>query len=204
MLPKVEVNQLDVPVDALAGQYEQSFRNQGFDAAAIVMLGEFGAGSAQAAGFWARFVMVEGVGVWAMELTHVLTSYWDLYIVTENLGSFDNMACACGTHPSAFTKQKLGWLDPSAVATHNGRAQLYDLHTLGLVQPPPTGRSTAVQVGTGGNFLMVEVRQSLQNAARPSYGTRHRPGCYTSKRCSLERMPFCCFISTILVPTVAR
>jgi len=38
---------------------------------------------------------------------------------------------------------------------------LYDLHTLGLVQPPPTGRSTAVQVGTGGNFLMVEARQKV-------------------------------------------
>ncbi len=69
-----------------------------------------------------------------MELTHVLTGYWDLYIVTENLGSFDNMACACDTHPSAFTKQKLGWLDSSAVATHTGQAHSYDLHTLGLVQ----------------------------------------------------------------------
>ena len=172
VLPMVEVNQLDVPVDALAGQYEQSLRNQGFDAAAIVMLGGFGAGSAQAAGFWARFVMVEGVGVWAMELTHVLTGYWDLYIVTENLGSFDNMACACGTHPSAFTKQKLGWLDASAVATHMGQTQSYDLHTLGLVQPPPTGRSTAVQVGTGGNFLMVEARQKVDrfDARIPSEG----------------------------------
>ena len=76
-----------------------------------------------------------------MELTHVLTGYWDLYNIIPNLGSFDNMACACGTHPSAFTKQKLGWLDSSAVATHTGQAHSYDLHTLGLVQPPlPAGR----------------------------------------------------------------
>jgi hypothetical protein len=63
----------------------------------------------------------------------------------------------------SFTKQNLGWLDASAIATHMGQTHSYDLHTLGLVQPPPTGRSTAVQVGTGGNFLMVEARQKVDN-----------------------------------------
>ncbi len=163
VLPMVEVNQINVPVDALAGQYEQSLRNQGFDAAAIVMLGGVGAGTSQLAGFWARFVMVEGVGVWAMEFTHVLAGYADLYTNDrpEDLNSFDNMDCSCGTHPTAFTKLRLGWLHPSSIATHIGPSAAYNLHTLGLVQPPPTGRCTAVLVSSNQHFLMVEARQKV-------------------------------------------
>ena len=116
--------------------------------------------------------MVEGVGVWAMEFIHVLTGYGDLYLGAEHLGSFDNMACACGTHSSAFTKQNFGWLDTSSITKHFGRFKEYDLHTLGLVQPPPVGRSTAVQVGENANFLMVEARQRVDQFDRgiPSEG----------------------------------
>ena len=155
----------DVPVDALSDRTD-SLRDQGFDAAAIVMLGGPGAGSADCPGFWARFVMLEKVGVWAMELTHALAGYGDLYAnprgpVTDHLAVFDNMACDCGTHPSAFTKRALGWLDPAAVTQHKGRRSVYGLHTVGLVQPPPEGRSTAVQVGDDGNSFMVEARQMV-------------------------------------------
>src|SRR5262245_5658246 len=51
---------------------------QGFDAAAAVMLGGPGAGTSQRGGFWARFVMAEKLGTWAMELMHVLTGFDDI------------------------------------------------------------------------------------------------------------------------------
>jgi hypothetical protein len=120
-----------------------------------------GADNAQSAGFWTRLIMADGVGMWAMELLHVLTGYRDLYLFAEHLGWFDNMACNCGTHFSAYTKQKLGWLDPSSIRKHVGRTAEYRLHTLGLAQPPPAGMTTAVQVGENENFLMVEARQRV-------------------------------------------
>ena len=72
-------DQRDVPPDFLASQFEQLYRDQGFDAAALVMNGGPNTGQGSAPGFWARFAMVEGVGVWMMELTHVLCWYMDLY-----------------------------------------------------------------------------------------------------------------------------
>jgi len=112
-----------------------------------------------------------------MELTYVLTGYWDLYIVTENLGSFDNMACACDTHPSAFTKQKLGWLDSSAVATHTGQAHSYDLHTLGLVQaealplPHPFCRFCAWCISCGNAPCAKPAKNLSGRRRRPCSGT---------------------------------
>ena len=74
------------------------------------------------------------------------------------MGAFDEMACNCGTHPSAYTKAAVGWLDPSAIALHDVTARNYDLHAVGLVQPPPFGRWAAVRIGTQVPYLMVEAR----------------------------------------------
>jgi hypothetical protein len=134
VMPMVEVDEQDVPPTVLEGQLGPQLRQQGFDAAAIVMLG--GAGAGTAAGFWVRFVMAEHVGVWAMEFMHSLTGFADLYPFNGNMGAFDEMACSCGTHPSAYTKAAIGWLDGSAIAQHYGPAVDYDLHSIGLVQPP--------------------------------------------------------------------
>src|SRR5262245_35058928 len=152
------VDRQDVPPDALEVQLGPQLRGQGFDAAAIVMPGGLGAGSNS--GFWSRFVMLEGVGVWAMEFMHGLTGFADLYPFGGNMGHFDEMACSCGTHPSAYTKAAIGWLDASAIAQHaTGTAARYDLHSVGLVQPPPSGRSAAVRIGSQVPYLMVEARQ---------------------------------------------
>jgi hypothetical protein len=158
------LNRQDVPPDFLAPQFEQQFRNEGFDAAALVMLGGQGAGQASGLpGYWARFVMAEGVGVWAMELTHAIAGYADLYTNdrANDLNGFDNMDCACGTHPTAYTKAQLGWLDPSAIMVDTATSAEFALHTLGLVQPPPAGRCTAVRIETSGNPLFVEARQRV-------------------------------------------
>ena len=156
--PMLILDQQDVPVDALEGQLGNQLRSQGFDAGAIVMLGQPPTGTSQRGGFWARFDMSEQVGVWAMELMHVLTDFNDLYPFSGNMGAFDEMACNCGTHPSAYTKAAVGWLDPSAIALHDVTARNYDLHAVGLVQPPPFGRWAAVRIGTQVPYLMVEAR----------------------------------------------
>ena len=170
VLPMHVVDQQDVPANILEGQLGSQLRDQGFDAAAIVMLGGPGAGTS--AGFWSRFVMLEGVGVWAMEFMHSLTGFGDLYPFGGNMGSFDQMACSCATHPSAYTKAAVQWLDASALANHTGRAVAYDLHTVGLVQPPPSGRVAAVRIGSSVPYLMVEARQRVDQFERglPSEG----------------------------------
>jgi 3'-phosphoadenosine 5'-phosphosulfate (PAPS) 3'-phosphatase len=150
------------------------------DAAALVMLGGVGAGTS--AGFWCRFVMAEGVGVWAMEFMHSLTGFRDLYPFGGNMGSFDEMACACGTHPSAFTKRAIQWLDPSAIHQHTlqdleGKHTLhnqgFELYSVGLIQPPPgSSKKTAVQIGSKVPYYMVEARKKVDqfDSGIPSQG----------------------------------
>jgi hypothetical protein len=105
--------------------------------------------------------MVEGVGVWAMEFMHCLTGFDDLYPFNGNMYNFDEMACSCGTHPSAYTKTAIGWLEASTIAMHSGRIADYHLHSIGLVQPPPFGRVAAIRVGSQVPYLMVEARQRV-------------------------------------------
>ena len=147
----------EIPLDVLAATHEQSLRNQGYHAGIVVTLGGPGAGTAQAGGFWARTALREGNGVWAMELLHVITAYWDLYIFPNHLEVFDTMASSNGAHCSAFTKRVFGWVDDPWITRHNGRIRTYDLHALALPQPAPPGRHTAIQVGAGKYFL-VEAR----------------------------------------------
>ncbi len=168
VLPMQMIDEQDVPPGALDGLLGAQLRNDGFDAAAIVMLGGYGAGTSQRGGFWARFVMVEPVGVWAMEFMHCLTGFADLYTLPGytdfphgDMGAFDEMAASSATHPSAYTKAAIGWLDVAAIAQHTTRSASYDLHSVGLVQPPPSGRSAAVQIGSQVPYLMVEARQPV-------------------------------------------
>lgn len=159
VLPLETLDRQDVPADALEARMGARLRGEGFDAAAIVMLGGPGAGTN--AGFWSRFVMVEGVGVWAHEFMHSLTGIADLYPFGGDLGRFDNMANAAGCHPTAFTKRAIQWLDASAMVRHSRPSANYDLHAVGLVQPPPSGRTAAVRIGAGPPYLVVEARQRV-------------------------------------------
>jgi negative regulator of replication initiation len=178
VLPMVVIDRQKVDLkDPDVQQLGSSARSQGFDAAAIVMLGGPGAGTAEQGGFLARFVMREPLGVWAMELMHVLTGFADIRCFGNfadcpdgagDIGNFDEMAQAGGVHPSAFTKAAIQWLDASAIARHKGRAAGYDLHSVGLVQPPPTGRSTAVRIGSSVPHLMVEARTMVDQFESPS------------------------------------
>jgi len=114
-----------------------------------------------------------GVGAWAMELTHMLTSFGDLYGQAADPGSFDNMSCACGVHPSTFTKLKLGWLDESEIV--DARASMTQtLHALALPRPSPPGRYTAFRITTGDpqHYFLVEarLRTDVFDAGIPSEG----------------------------------
>jgi hypothetical protein len=51
------------------------------------------------------------LGVWAMEVTHMVTRFGDLYGIPDSPGRYDVTDCSCGTHPSSYTKYALGWLD---------------------------------------------------------------------------------------------
>jgi hypothetical protein len=171
------LDQQDVPPNALdnaAGPFGYTlgnwFRHEGYDAAALVMLGGPGAGTS--AGYWVRFVMAEGVGVWAMEFMHSLTGFGDLYPFGGNMGSFDEMACSCGTHPSAYTKRAIQWLDSPSIASLELHNQGFNLSAVGLIQPPPNSHQTAVQIGADVPYYMVEARKKVDqfDAGIPSEG----------------------------------
>jgi hypothetical protein len=94
--------------------------------------------------------MPGSLGVWAMENLHVLTEFGDLYGPADSPGGFDNMDCACGTHPSSYTKLKLGWMDSSAVTTvaMGTPSATVTLHALAspLSQAPTPGRAHTVRM----------------------------------------------------------
>jgi hypothetical protein len=153
----------DVPASVLEGEMGDRLRAEGFDAAAIVMLGGPGAGTNS--GFWSRFVMLEPVGTWAMEFMHGLTGFTDIYPFGDDvdpqdpaMGFYDEMSAAAATHPSAYTKAGIEWLDHATIAEHAGRVRGYNLHAISLTQPPPSGRVAAVKIGATVPYLMVEAR----------------------------------------------
>ncbi len=78
----------------------------------------------------------------------------------------------CGTHPSAYTKAAVGWLDGSAIKRYALGSGRYDLYSVGLTQPPPSGRVTAVRVGSQVPYVMIEARQRVDQFDRniPSEG----------------------------------
>ena len=142
---------------------EVQLRANGFDGAAVVMLGGPGGGSTS--GYWSRFCMSDNLGNWVGELVHQtnLCNLPDLFDFTdkfpdENMGAFDQEAGYAATHFSAWTKRAIGWLDPSTVPLHIGRVADYTLHAISLIQPPPAGRIAALQIGQQVPYLMVEAR----------------------------------------------
>jgi hypothetical protein len=168
--PMETLNQQDVPPNIFESSLGPLMRAQGYEAAAIVMLGGPGAGTN--AGYWSRFVMVEQVGVWAMEFMHGLTGFGDLYPFNGNMGAFDEMACSCAVHPSAYTKRAIQWIDGNTVAHHPKGTGEYELYSVSRRQPPPYRHYAAVQIGERVPYLMVEARQRVDqfDSGIPSEG----------------------------------
>jgi hypothetical protein len=103
----------------------------------------------------------QSIGVWAMEVLHMICRFGDLYYSNPPLGRFDVMSCACGTHPSAYTKTQLGWADTAATAVHDiGTTDEYSLIAVSYPQPPTPGRHLAVRIASqqDSSYFVVEAR----------------------------------------------
>jgi hypothetical protein len=125
-------------------------------------------------GDFCRVNLTAGLGVWAMEVMHCLTGFLDLYNHQPHPGRFDNMACSCGTHPSVHTLVYLQWLAQSAVTLKADHGQdTYDLHPVGLSQPPPRGHTMAVKIParSGSTYFLVEARIGSDPYERSSYAS---------------------------------
>lgn len=143
-------------------------RNNGFDAAVLVMLG--GRGAFANAGFWSRVAMAETNGMWLMEIIHSITKFVDLYHFNNDadpreraIDSFDEMSASSGTHPTAFTKNELGWLDERNIARYHfgsSSGNGFILNFVSFSDPPHiTGFTHAVRIGDDFPYVMVEARK---------------------------------------------
>ncbi|MFI7491875.1 tachylectin-related carbohydrate-binding protein [Micromonospora echinaurantiaca] len=118
---------------------------------------------------WARVAMFSNpllrddqrqpIGVWGQELFHLLCDLWE----HPGLPGYDPMdgdGARRSTHASATTKRLFGWLPAGVVDHAEGRLDT-NLHAIGLVQPPPPDRVTAVRVPSrraANRFFFVEGR----------------------------------------------
>jgi len=169
-------NVLPWDLDGIPWQGEtlgQFLRNQGVQAAQLVMLG--GRPSGTSAGFWSRVVMAESNGLWLMELIHSLTGFVDLYPfpndtdpVDRNIGAFDQMSATSQTHPTIFTKNELGWLGAGCIGRYqfgssSGQTGFILLNNSSPPQftPPDcnSGGVFAVRIGDDFPYVMVESRR---------------------------------------------
>ena len=152
VLPAQSIAEENVAPDALEAAMGARLRADGFDGAAIVMLGGPGGGStAVLSNFaWSRFCMSDDLGAWVGELLHQtnlchLPDLFDFageYPSGDNMGPFDQEAGYEATHLSGWTKRAVQWLDPSTVALHVGGFARYVLHAISLKQPPPSRKSS--------------------------------------------------------------
>jgi hypothetical protein len=163
VVPMQTIDRQNVEADDLEGRLGDLLRGEGVQAAILVMLGGPGAGNNR--GFWSRTVMQESNGVWLMELIHGLTGFQDLYTFNNDtdppsatIDSFDQMAAFSQTHPTAFTKNELGWLDDASIVRHGEAPTEYQLQDVGFAQPPVAGRASAVRIGEDVPYLLVESR----------------------------------------------
>ncbi|MCA1709006.1 MAG: hypothetical protein LC808_39315, partial [Actinobacteria bacterium] len=164
VLPMQTIDKAVVQAKELEGTLGDRLRDQGMDAAVLVMLGGAGAGTND--GFWSRVVMVESNGVWLMEIIHGLTGFQDLYHFNNDvdpavraIDSFDEMSASSQTHPTAYTKNELGWLPAAAIPLHVGASIDYELQHISLAQPPAAGMAAAIRIGDGFPYVMVEARR---------------------------------------------
>ena len=161
VLPMEMIDQQNVPVDALDDRLGSRLRDQGFDAAAIVMPWAAPARARRCnAAASGPFVMLEGGRV-GHGIPHCLTAFDDLYPFGGNMGTYDEMACSCGNAPVGLHQNAIGWLDDAAIFRHAGRVINHDLHPVSLIQPPASGQVAAVRIGNEVPYLMVEARRRV-------------------------------------------
>lgn len=126
---------------------------------------------------WARVALYDDrqltirqpIGVWGMEILHIVTELGDLYNVNPNLGQYDVMAGAgASSHASAHTKLVMGWLPDGRIVQPVGTAMSFDLQAIALPQPPPPDRVTALRIPSrvSTSRFMVEARLAIDQYER--------------------------------------
>ncbi len=126
---------------------------------------------------WARVALYEDtaltvrqpIGVWGMEILHMVTEFTDLYLVNPNLGGYDVMAGAgASSHASAHTKQAMGWLPRGRIVQHKPTLTRANLHAIALSQPPGPDRATAVRIPSrrSTSHFVVEARLAIDQYER--------------------------------------
>jgi hypothetical protein len=181
VLPMKTIDKQDVPPEELEGTLGASLRAQGVQSAILIMLGGKGAGTNSGQiPFWSRAAMAESNGVWLMEIIHSLTGFKDLYHfrsdvdpIERSIDTFDEMSASSQTHPTAFTKNELGWLEAEAIGHYQPGTPLRGaiLHHISRANPPThSGEVLAVRIGDGFSYVMVEARKKTDQfeAGMPS------------------------------------
>ena len=109
------------------------------------------------------------LGTWAMENLHVVTTFGDLYGISDHPGRFDIMACNCGTFPSSFTRIKFGWSSPGQIVQPNSHLQTR-LRQLTLAFPDgvvPSVHTIKAVTASAQRYYLVELRRR-ENYDAPS------------------------------------
>ena len=170
ILERQTIDQKDVSPDALAERIDLAALDPPAQSGVLIMLG--GVNTGMTSGIWSRVAMVETNGVWLHEIIHALTNFKDLYDHGDDLdpsdrklSPYDIMSSILQTHPTAFTKNELGWLDAHKIALYKPG----DILSIGTLQPistnPPAqlGELFAFRIGDDVPYVMVEARQKTDH-----------------------------------------
>ena len=100
------------------------------------------------------------LGVWAMEVLHMLTRFGDLYGIPDSPDGYDVMDCSCGSHPSAYTKIKFGWLESNSVRNVPSDNPVTTIRIDALANPLSAGgiRAITIEIPESNRYLLVETR----------------------------------------------
>jgi hypothetical protein len=116
--------------------------------------------------------ITDSLGAFAMENLHISTGFGDLYGIPDSPGGFDEMDCACGVHPSSFTKINLGWLDAATIPSVLGPTGTGSFTLHALASAAPSGRVSAVKIPSilSGGYFLAEARLRVDRFESPTTG----------------------------------
>ena len=105
----------------------------------------------------------DALGAYAMEHIHMIAAFSDLYGIPDSPGRFDEMDCACGVHPSSYTKSQLQWLPKTEVTSVPGNATGITSVIQALSEPVQPGHFHAIRIDTPDPkvYLLIEARLRL-------------------------------------------